>query len=281
MSRANLLRKASDLIKTESQYYVNVNPDAELKVGAYGEVKLETGEFVTEGNIYDQTWIPDAGAHPPERGEVKPSEAIKSAQILNWDLGDGSSLNDVVKESTGFALEITNGKRAAFVIMENSQTLTIPAETVLHKLSSVKEIAYSWLITEVVECSSYVLGLTPIAGGVPLEDPLGRSTEASHVENQGVSLKVSPDDTDVVISKAKAEATTTRKTPYALLYKVQKMRLPWRRKLTGNYYTGFRGPWPKDDPTINETNAWAYAETPWVTLLEDTCEEDVPYDEIM
>lgn len=58
------------------------------QVGEYGEIDVETGRFVSLGNIYESeavtAVIPDILEHPPLLGEIAQEEKLKTEQASSW-----------------------------------------------------------------------------------------------------------------------------------------------------------------------------------------------------
>ncbi|KAJ6629834.1 hypothetical protein B0H10DRAFT_2208392 [Mycena sp. CBHHK59/15] len=83
-------RKYTDLIQTVSSKWANWDPPHPVKVGDYGTLDKETGQFERDGNIYeDASTATLAADHPPQVAAPDEKVVISSetAQQRDFSLG--------------------------------------------------------------------------------------------------------------------------------------------------------------------------------------------------
>jgi hypothetical protein len=151
-------------------------------------------------------------------------------------------------------IEVNNEKRGAFLILRNPRLVYLPTEKIdMRELAKVPALEDMLLVTEVIKCPSFVMGLT--SRGQRMfqlsfqPTPTGMAA-AWKVEEQSAFLRMGNDP---------------RGEPnYASLVKLVKMSSDWKRW----FYDRFRvrnAP-PKEPGT---TEIWEPAYVPWGDLDDD------------
>jgi len=275
---SNLARKASDLIRQASGRWLNLDPRIPIEVGAYGDIDSETGRFIAMGNIYDDDGVlrvvPDVKQYPPLQGLVAKEEKLKTEEASSWsfDFDPEVSVAGVLDGTVQLHFDVSNGKRAAYLITKESRTDYMPTDKLLRKLSKVKELANMYLVIERTICYGYSFGITsvgkssvsakvkadaPIAVGGPVT--AGGQAAFGHTASSTVAWSVQGEQKDY-----KYVATLTMRL----------MNPDWKRRLMGSL--GQRGAIPE----VPEDERWVDAPPPWAPLTVDG-EEELPEDEVI
>jgi len=278
----SLLRKASDLLHKVSGKFLNIDPSLEVKVGYFGAIDRQSGEFNYEGDVYkDDAFkeaMKDVEKSPPE-GKIQVIEAIRSETAFAWNFGvdPNVTLPGLLEGSAQLKFAVTPGKRAAFLIMQDVRTSFLPPDG-LQKLAGVEALTNKWVVTRTVLCSSYVLGITgkgeqSLSGSVGATVPVGGPVVAGGSVSAGMRMS----DTYGFLLKGERQAGGSANTGYVMLLHLQLLKPAWLYKCFG-IQSPYRDALPADDPTLDETTAWKDAPVPWDILDEDDGEELTPVD---
>jgi len=273
----DVARKASDLIRETSGRWLNLDPRHPIEIGQYGRIDID-GRFVPHGNIYEseavKAAIPDIKQHPAKIGEIAVEEKFKSKEASSWsfDVGPTVSVATVLDGSVQLEFEVENGRRAAYLIARTSRTDYLPTDRLLKKLSSVKELANMYLVTERTICHGYNFGITtvgrtkirtqaeatvPIPAAVPLT--AGGQGSFTYKGNSNVQWSVYGDMNEFTYVPT---LTMMRMNPY------------WVNKLL-DYY-----PFRDALHEVEDKDLWIEATPPWAPLDEEG-EEVLPHDEVI
>jgi len=259
----NPARKYVDLILAASGKWAHWNPPDKLKVGDYGTVDKETGQFQKDGNIYKEvTTASLAALHPPHSGTPENTIVISSRGVKHRDLILGAEVN-----ATGIAEASIKGqwkfgtKRGALLIIARPRSTYVPPKVLLKLLVDVPALQDKLLVTEVVSCPAYSLYLSsanndildvallgslpvPVAPAVAAGGKIGASWWS-----QGASG---------LFRDACDPSGSLSYTPLCTLKKIRRKGLVRRESPV---------PDPEDD------DLWVDAQEPWSTLDDDGEEE--------
>jgi len=277
-----LLRKASDLLHNVSGKFLNIDPSLEVKVGYFGGIDRHSGEFNYNGNVYEDDEFKEVMKdvkNSPQEGKIQVIEAIRSETAVAWNFGVDPkvTLPGLLEGSAQLQLEVTPGKRAAFLIMQDVKTSFLPPEG-LQKLARVEALTNKWLVTRTVLCSSYVLGIThkgeqSVSANVGAMVPVGGPFVAGGSVGAGLHMS----NAYGFYLKGERQVGGSAATGYVMLLHLQLLRPTWLYKCFG-IQGPYRDSLPADDPTLNESTAWKDAPLPWDILDEDEGEEQTPVD---
>lgn len=70
------------------------------------------------------------------------------------------SLGAVLDAEAKLEFHIEPGKRAAYLIMDSHQTVSLPTQGFWTKIAELKELKDMYIVTDIMICSAYALGLT-------------------------------------------------------------------------------------------------------------------------
>jgi len=258
----NPSRKYIDLIHSTSSKWANWNPPNQIKVGDYGLVNRETGEFEKDGNIYDDEATAELMAHhPPQLGTpenimIASSRGVKHRELaLEADLGVPGLADTPIKGQWEFG-----NKRGALLIVARPQSAYIPHQVVLKHLVNIPALQHKSLVTEVVSCPAYSLYLSTankdvvdlaLVGTIPHTPPATPSGEIRAswwAQNRSGLFRDACD--------------TSGSNSYTPLYALKKI---WRPGI-------FRRESPV--PDREDDDLWVKSQEPWNPLDEDGEEEE-------
>jgi hypothetical protein len=162
MDKPTTSRKFIDLIFHASSKWANWNPPHEIKVGDYGKLDRQTGEFKRKGNIYeDESMAELVKDHPPKPAAREEVYIAASAKVTRNELTLGAEV-----EIPGLAEASIKGQwafgstRGALLIMAHPRTSYIPRDTILKDLAEAPTLKDMLLVTEVFACPAYSLYLS-------------------------------------------------------------------------------------------------------------------------
>jgi len=158
----NPSRKFIELIHATSSKWANWDPPNPIKVGDYGTIDRETGQFQKDGNVYeDETTAHLADNHKPLMGAPEDILIISSAGVTHRELSAGAGF-----EAAGLADASIKGRwefgnrRGALLIISRPHSSYIPPKVVLKQLVNIPELKNKSLVTEVILCPAYNLYLS-------------------------------------------------------------------------------------------------------------------------
>lgn len=157
-------RKFVDLIHKVSAKWANWDPPYSIKVGDYGKIDVQSGEFNREGNIYDDihTICTDEKIIKLVRGNppvLAPRDNVYTASSDRVKGGNFKLTAGV--EVLGLADASIKGQwafgsdRGALLIMAYPRSSRIPPVNLLKHLADVPTLKNMCLVTEVFACPAY------------------------------------------------------------------------------------------------------------------------------
>jgi len=166
-------RKFIDLIHKVSAKWANWDPPYSIKVGDYGKIDEQSGEFTREGNIYDDIHIlctdekiiklvrdnppvlaPRENVYTAASDKVRRGDFKLSAGVQVVGLADAS-----IKGQWAFGSD-----RGALLIMAHPRSSRIPPANLLKHLADVQLLRNMCLVTEVFSCPAYSFYLSSKSG---------------------------------------------------------------------------------------------------------------------
>ncbi|KAG9313689.1 hypothetical protein JVU11DRAFT_6036 [Chiua virens] len=272
-------RKYIDLIRYASSKWVNWNPLTEIRVGAYGTFSNETGDFITEGNVYDpdfQGVLDKQGIkfimadHPPVEGPIEDDFIVASRGVKRSDLNveDKVDVADVANASLKGEWTFQNGKRDALFIMHRPRQVSIPPNMVLGPLYEVDMLIRKWLVTSVNVCPAYSMYLSNKSGervslALVAETPVQTATGVTADAKSGFHWWTDA-QTGLLRNACDEAGNYAFKPLYSLRYPIKRVRRFFRDKI-------------RPEPTGDDL--WYNESPPWEPLDEDG-EEDPIDDEL-
>ncbi|KAN0094908.1 hypothetical protein V8E55_003195 [Tylopilus felleus] len=269
-----LQRKYIDSIRQVSSKWVNWDPPISIRVGAYGLIDKETGDFIVEGNVYDEEFQKELDKHnagikmsdyPPQEGPVEENFIICTR---------GTKCEEKEKEKEGDAPVIgkksykwffEREKRGAVLFLHSPRQIFLPPHVVLEPLYKVDKLINKCLVTSIHVCPAYSMYLSDKTGdnlslALVSETPLTTASVESASTDGGVSWLV--DTPNGLLRKASNKTGEFAFTPlYSLKRPIKRIRRFFRDRIM---------PEPEGD------ELWYTDSVPWDPLDEDG-EED-PFD---
>jgi len=163
-------RKFIDLILRVTSKWANWDPPRQIKVGDYGSINQDTGEFECEGSIYNESFEATAASLGIDLKELVPKLNGEEVEIIATSKGVS-----VTKVGLNPQLAITNttelslrvqiqcmGSRGAALIVHKPQYWTLPHDQGIYKLLKERPdpLDGKYIVTEVIKCPAYVLYLS-------------------------------------------------------------------------------------------------------------------------
>jgi len=250
-----------------------LDPSKAIGVGTFGEINRDTGRFEPMGNIYNDKEIKgkipilSEDACLPEQGQVSTHEYVvwtqKDSQ-WNFNLDPEVSLSGILDADAKLNFKLAPGKRSAFLIMDRFQTTSLPNRGFWSDLAKIEKLKDMSIVTDVMICSAYALGLTSkgsrsISGDVGLKAPIpvAAAVQAGGSVGGGWSSDAS------VSFKLKGSKLEDPKH-YTALLGLKTMTPAWKRWIFGGL--AMRGDAPSKPA---EDDVWTKPMTPWLPLDED------------
>ncbi|KDQ61837.1 hypothetical protein JAAARDRAFT_55158 [Jaapia argillacea MUCL 33604] len=164
MKDSQASRKYIDLILSASSKWANWDPPQRVKIGDYGDVNKDTGEFEPAGNIYDpdfeDRFRPIIAKYPPEKTSVEDRWEIVSKSVKRGELSLGPKVEvPGVAEATIQGRWQFGAKSGALLVMVNPRATYIP-KTLVKQLGNATMLKDKSIVTEVVSCPAYSLYLS-------------------------------------------------------------------------------------------------------------------------
>jgi len=162
-------RKFVDLIHASSSKWANWDPPHQIKVGDYGTLDRETGNFLKEENIYehsDPTIANLAALHPPLMGAPEDRVYISSAGVTHHEINVNAQCEISGIDGLAIATASIKGqwkfgsKRGALLLMDQPRSSYVPPKVLLKHLADIPTFKNKVLVTEVVSCPAYTLYLS-------------------------------------------------------------------------------------------------------------------------
>ncbi|KAF7789561.1 hypothetical protein EIP86_000507 [Pleurotus ostreatoroseus] len=172
-------RKYIDLIFDETSLWASYMPfkASPPKVGDYGSIDRQTGEFEYQGNIYESKEIlaevPELKENrcQPVVGQVISKWVVtaKTAKQADVTLAPTASvllpegdLASVAEASIDVEVAFRADERGAVLAMYQPRTTDLPKDVILGKLSKVQALKSPgiYLVTKVVSCPAYALQIS-------------------------------------------------------------------------------------------------------------------------
>ncbi|KAI0259830.1 hypothetical protein BC834DRAFT_598188 [Gloeopeniophorella convolvens] len=158
----NAQRKYVDLIMQASGKWPNWDPPKTVQPGDFGSVEGETGEFVSEGNIYSLDVIKDlAVQHPIRIGDRVDRHNIHSYEVTGMDASveqglDTSGIHCIaLKSKWKFS-----SKRGAILLMHEPQMTYVPDEFLSEVLKRKDILKDKCVVNQVYTCSGFYMYLS-------------------------------------------------------------------------------------------------------------------------
>ncbi|KAG2124486.1 hypothetical protein BD769DRAFT_1467181 [Suillus cothurnatus] len=161
-------RKFIDLIQRATSKWANWDPTRTIKVGDYGTIINDTGEFDWEGNIYDTLFqkqfdLADPALRPTEQEGMDDLLIVKSWGVTTKETdqspeaGVQSAMN-VLK----IDLQFEGQKPAAVLIMYKPRYTSLPNDERIIRLikSSPGVLKGKYIVTEVMSCAAYMMHMS-------------------------------------------------------------------------------------------------------------------------
>jgi len=162
-------RKFIDLIHQTSSKWANWSPSHGVEVGDYGKIDKESGEFVRQGNIYqdiqelckDETTIKLVLEHRPEHAARENVFSVVTDKVKCVDLQSTTGI-----QVPGLADASIKGQwvfgsgRGALLIMAHPRSSRLPPDVLLDRLADIKKLKNMCLVTEVISCPAYSIYLS-------------------------------------------------------------------------------------------------------------------------
>jgi len=272
-------RKFIDLILTATSRWANWNPSGEIKVGDYGKINKETGEFVWEGNIYsthfqdqlNQLSLP-FDMNDPQLQSVAITEGDQDFIVCSngkfekvGDAGPQVGIQDIASVTLRVNFKF-NQKIGAGLAVYRPQISSLPKDERITNLLKARSdvLKGKYLVTEVMSCRAYALVMSNQKG-----EEISASLSASGMPIPGITLSGGASmrwTSDAVhgLWRSGSHAEAIFRPLYTLR---QPRRNFWERVAN-------RGEIAASDRVEN----WHYVrQPPWDPLTEDG-EEDVVYD---
>ncbi|KAG1732678.1 uncharacterized protein EDB91DRAFT_1251721 [Suillus paluster] len=277
-------RKFIDLIQGATSKWANWDPPKKIKVGDYGMIINETGEFDWQGNIYssdfqqqlksskykfDFVFDPtDPTLLPQEQESGDDQFIVKSWGVTTKEVKASPEVDvpGAVSAALTVDLQFDGNKRAAVLVMHKPRYSTLPNdERIIKLLKSLPDIVKGkYIVTEVISCAAYMMHLSD-----------------KKAEKFSVTLKANAPVAPAVTAGGTASFTWVSEASYGMsrqgsdpaarympLYRLKKPRSKfWVWPLT------HRGDENDDDPI----ERWGDVDPPW-DPLDDEGEEDEIYD---
>ncbi|PSR74590.1 hypothetical protein PHLCEN_2v9767 [Hermanssonia centrifuga] len=151
-----LIRKAS------GDSYPSWAPPRDIKVGDYGAVNRETGEFEPEGSIYDDEFAPELEIkknHPIEPCWTDDKYVITSrgCKGLTFDADVNTRFPELVRSDITGRWEFQRGQGAILMMFRPQESRIKGQGTLLPKLQHKTPLSDKALVTSVYSCPMYAL----------------------------------------------------------------------------------------------------------------------------
>jgi len=182
-------RKYTDLVRDASNKYGNWDPPKRLKLGDFGTLNKEDGQFEKEGNIFTHEQTVEIAktneviVASPEEKMLVTAKATSSGEL---SLEPGVSIAGLADASIKCEVKF-GSKRGALLVLAKPKTSYIPKAQLL-KFASAPVLKDKCVVTEIVECPAYSLYLSTareetirvaFTGSVPIPHVPGLSATAS------------------------------------------------------------------------------------------------------
>lgn len=265
-------RKFIDLIQGATSKWANWDPPREIKVGDYGMINNETGEFEWEGNLYTtkneiNINMMDPTLEPQEQEGGDNKFIVKTWGITTKEVNVSAeaALPGAVNVALKVDFQFEGGKPAAALVMYKPRYIYLPKdERVIKLLKSRPDVLKGkYIVTEVITCAAYVMYMSD-----------------QKAENFSITLQASGPVGPAVNAGGAAGFTWSSvntcglyregcdsTTKYMPLYRLKKPRSKFW------WLLGQRGDDQKEDPI----DKWDDVDPPW-DPLDDEGEEDEIYD---
>lgn len=267
-----------DLILKGSSRWASWSPSKAIQIGDFGKINRTTGEFESCGSIYTHpdiiTAVPalsksDCKATPPTEHDVEDLYWVTSDSFAGHKIQtDGEAqIPGIVEASVKFEFTDNKTKRGAFLVMQKLRTATAPTTIPMKELAKVAILKGMFVVTEVVTCPSYAMGIVAsdersvsvtLAGNVPVSSAIVGGV--AHAEWHATAA-----------AKAFRQSRDLNGDPrFAVLYQLRKLSRPWKDYFFGSYLRGRLPPKPDDDAIWVDVKNES---VPWKPLKEDGTEE--------
>ncbi|KIJ60772.1 hypothetical protein HYDPIDRAFT_43109 [Hydnomerulius pinastri MD-312] len=274
-------RKFIDLILSSASKWVNWDPPTSISVGDYGSINRETGEFMWEGNIYNDHFqeLLDKSPEPikidlkdpalqPEVSVGDDKLIISSSGVYATDAKLGAEVS--VQSQANVSLHVNfefRDEGGAILVLHKPQYSSLPKD---ERFTSLFRAAHEALkgksiITQVISCPAYLMVLSRQKG-----EKVSASLSATHTNpvatiGAEAGLKWS---SEMVHGLHRSGSNTQ-----AIFKPLYKLMQP--RRTFWNFIFGQRG-----GDSENESIVWEDVRRPW-DLLDDEGEEMERYDPTM
>jgi len=259
----NPARKFSELIHAASSKWANWDPPHQIKVGDYGTIDRETGDFQKEGNIYedsDPIIANLAVQYKPLTGAPDDKLIISSSGVTHHELNVSAQGGVVGLANASIKGQWKFGSsRGALLIMARPLSSYVPPKVLLKHLVDIPIFKNKVLVTEVVSCPAYslylssanseavdlaLIGTAPTPAGIAVGADVGATWWSQNVSG--------------MFRQASERNGLYNYTPLYTLQKIRQKYLLRRESPT---------PDPEDD------DLWTDVQEPWDPLNDDGEEE--------
>jgi len=253
MTTGSLARKTSDLILERTGRWLNLEPSHPIEIGEYGDIDLESGKFISHGNIYKseavKAFVPDILDHQPRLGKVVDEEKVKTKDAYRWsfDRDPKITVPDIVAAPEKLLLQVQTNHRAAYLITKTSRTESLPRDALFKRLSNVKELADMYLVTDRTVSQGYGFGISTIGNRIMGDwvEPGEGETGFAYNGNTTVEWSIG----------AKAEDFA-----YVPAFKLMRMHPHWVYRLLNHF------PYRDLIHHVADKDLWVPATPPWAPL---------------
>ncbi|KAH9954671.1 hypothetical protein BC827DRAFT_1272422 [Russula dissimulans] len=168
LSSTRACRKYVDLIYRANRSFVNWDPLRKIEVGDFGRIDPETGQFVREGNIYqDEPLASITKEYPPliygtvHEHKIDSSTSTRRSRLPDFGVGDQTTMiRDIIYRCQWEFKD----KRAAFLFMLRARKITIPPRFLTMVLKDedgpMREMRSKNIVTSVWVCPKFGMYLS-------------------------------------------------------------------------------------------------------------------------
>jgi len=264
-------RKFVDLIFKATAKWANLNPPTDIKVGDYGKLDETTGEFLREGNIYndshniflqDQNIAQLVKDHPPITATREDEYIAASTRVKRGDFKLGAEVSAIpgLADASIKGQWIFGSRRGALLIMAHPRCSYIPPATILKYLAEVEGLKDMFLVTEVFSCPAYSLYLSSGTNEIVNLALLGSSPLPQAPVSLQIAGKWWVQNTSGLFRSASEPDGKDDYTPLYMLKGIRKKRGIFSRR-------------DRPPPEREGDDLWEIVQVPWSPLDENGDEE--------
>jgi hypothetical protein len=252
-------RKFIDEVHKPSSRWAFWDNPADIEVGTFGDIDIDTGKFRPKGNIYKNKsilWMMPSLTEPTN--SPQPGSHMEDTYTIMSEWMTGTS--EVGSDTLKFKIDLEDDKPGSFVILNKHQSMYLPLDDVqMRNLAESSVLEPMFVVTELITCPSFAMGLTT-KDQCSLE--LDRSLTGTWITLQPVRFFTHQTDPSGVAQSVS-------------LLKLRKMSWEWKKWRWGHFCS-------RSDPRLEPTDSevWEDAYPPWGPLddagIEQRVVDDVP-----